>query len=214
MRALHALTCIGGDYAAISSAYKEICQRVIKMGNITTIVTCLLGIGATLAAQGQFVSAVRLWGKTKVLYDPVNRTISELKAYAWVALALRIHLDHDQIAVTVQAQLDEQSFTAAWNEGQAMSLEQLLDSPTTDVLPQQPPTPPSVHTAAPPVKLTRREREVLRLVAQGLTDAQIAEQLVITKRTVNWYLTSIYSKFGVSSRLAATQFAREHHLLD
>jgi len=218
MRALHALTCIGGDIAVISSAYKEICQRAIKSENITTIVTCLLGIGGTLAVQGQFVPAVRLWGKAKVLYDSVNRTISELEAYAWLALALRIHLDHDQLAMTVRTQLDEQSFTTAWNEGQAMTLEQLLDSPTTDVLPQQSPampiTPLSMQAISPPVKLTPREHDVLRLVVQGLTNTQIAEQLVITKRTVNWYLTSIYSKLGVSSRLAAAQYARAHHLLD
>ncbi len=43
---------------------------------------------------------------------------------------------------------------------------------------------------------------MLRLVAQGLTDAQVAEQLVISPRTVNFPLTSIYGKIGVSSRAA------------
>jgi DNA-binding NarL/FixJ family response regulator len=61
--------------------------------------------------------------------------------------------------------------------------------------------------------LTAREVEVLRLVAQGLTDAQVADKLVITRRTVNWYLTSIYSKIQVSSRSAATRYALEHHLV-
>jgi len=55
--------------------------------------------------------------------------------------------------------------------------------------------------------------EVLRLVSQGLTDAQVAEQLVISRRTVNWHVTSIYSKIGVSSRSAATRYAIEHHLV-
>jgi DNA-binding NarL/FixJ family response regulator len=55
--------------------------------------------------------------------------------------------------------------------------------------------------------------EVLRLVAQGLTDAQIAEQLVISRRTVNWHLSVIYSKLGVSSRSAAARYAIEHHLI-
>jgi DNA-binding NarL/FixJ family response regulator len=64
-----------------------------------------------------------------------------------------------------------------------------------------------------PAGLTAREVEVLRLVAQGLTDAQIAQQLVVTRRTVNWHLTSIYSKIGVSSRSAATRYALEHQLV-
>ena len=54
---------------------------------------------------------------------------------------------------------------------------------------------------------------MLRLLAQGLTNAQIAEKLVITRRTVNWYLTSIYSKIRVSSRSAATRYAIESHLV-
>jgi len=41
----------------------------------------------------------------------------------------------------------------------------------------------------------------------------VAEQLVISPRTVNWHLTSIYSKLGVSSRAAATRFAIEQHLV-
>jgi DNA-binding NarL/FixJ family response regulator len=54
---------------------------------------------------------------------------------------------------------------------------------------------------------------VLQLVAQGLTDTQIAKQLVISPRTVNFHLTSIYSKIGISSRAAATRYAIEHHLI-
>jgi DNA-binding NarL/FixJ family response regulator len=55
--------------------------------------------------------------------------------------------------------------------------------------------------------------EVLRLVAQGLTDAQIAEELVISPRTVNAHLTSIYSKIQVSSRSAATRYAIDRKLV-
>jgi DNA-binding NarL/FixJ family response regulator len=53
----------------------------------------------------------------------------------------------------------------------------------------------------------------LRLVAQGLTNADIAEHLVISPRTVNTHLTSIYNKIGTSSRSSATRYTLEHHLL-
>ncbi len=72
---------------------------------------------------------------------------------------------------------------------------------------------PDPTTATYPAGLTSREVEVLRLLAQGLTDAQIAEQLVISPRTVNSHLTSIYGKIRVSSRSAATRYAMEHHLV-
>ena len=64
-----------------------------------------------------------------------------------------------------------------------------------------------------PAGLTAREVEVLRLVAQRLSDTQIAAQLIISPRTVSTHLTSIYGKIGVSSRAAATRCAIEHHLV-
>jgi DNA-binding CsgD family transcriptional regulator len=61
--------------------------------------------------------------------------------------------------------------------------------------------------------LTEREVEVLRLVAQGLTNAQVAERLVISSRTVNAHLNAIYRKLDVPSRAAATRFAVERGLI-
>jgi DNA-binding CsgD family transcriptional regulator len=58
-----------------------------------------------------------------------------------------------------------------------------------------------------PAGLSPREVEVLRLVAQGLTDRQVADHLFLSPRTVNQHLRSIYTKLGVSTRAAATHFA-------
>jgi non-specific serine/threonine protein kinase len=64
--------------------------------------------------------------------------------------------------------------------------------------------------AAPPgAGLTPRERDVLRLVARGMTDAQVAGVLVLSPRTVNTHLRSIYRKLGVASRTAAARRAMD-----
>lgn len=68
------------------------------------------------------------------------------------------------------------------------------------------------NTDAESVGLTGREVEVLRLVAYGMSDAVIAERLVVSLRTVHSHLRSIYRKLGVGSRSAATRWAVEHHL--
>lgn len=60
--------------------------------------------------------------------------------------------------------------------------------------------------------LTGREIEVLRLMAEGLTDAQIAQQLVLSTRTVQAHIRSIYSKLDISTRSAATRYAIEQRL--
>jgi DNA-binding NarL/FixJ family response regulator len=62
------------------------------------------------------------------------------------------------------------------------------------------------------VHLTARELDVLRLVARGLTNAEIAARLFISRRTVEQHLCSLYNKLGVSTRTAATHFAFRHHL--
>lgn len=54
---------------------------------------------------------------------------------------------------------------------------------------------------------------MLRLVTQGMTDAQVADQLVLSPRTVQGHLRSIYNKINVNSRSAATRYAVEHQLL-
>jgi DNA-binding NarL/FixJ family response regulator len=73
----------------------------------------------------------------------------------------------------------------------------------------------ATSTAPPenlPAVLTVREAEVLRLLATGLTNAEIATQLSLSPRTINAHLTTIYSKLGVATRGAAIRFALDHDL--
>lgn len=64
-----------------------------------------------------------------------------------------------------------------------------------------------------PAGLSEREIEVARLVAAGRSNPEIAEQLVISRRTAEHHVQHIYAKVGVSSRAALALFAHEHHLL-
>jgi DNA-binding NarL/FixJ family response regulator len=56
--------------------------------------------------------------------------------------------------------------------------------------------------------------DVLRLVAAGLTNRQIADRLVVSPRTAEHHVQHIYAKIGASSRAAAALFAMEHGLLE
>src|SRR5207302_10765962 len=106
--------------------------------------------------------------------------------------------------------LGERAFATAWAQGRRMTPEQALAARG-----QKPAaTPTTTLTPSPtyPAGLTAREVEVLRLVAGGLTDLQIAEKLVLSPRTVHTHISSIYSKLGITSRSAATRYAIEHHL--
>jgi len=64
-----------------------------------------------------------------------------------------------------------------------------------------------------PAGLTRREVQVLRLVAAGLEDAKVAEGLGVSTRTVNAHLHTIYDKLKISNRSAAVRFVLDNHLV-
>ncbi|MBN2394065.1 MAG: protein kinase [Anaerolineae bacterium] len=65
-------------------------------------------------------------------------------------------------------------------------------------------------TVDTPVTLTPREIDVIRLLAEGLSNKEIAQQLFISSRTVNYHLDNIYSKLGVNSRTEAAIYALRH----
>jgi predicted ATPase/DNA-binding CsgD family transcriptional regulator len=123
------------------------------------------------------------------------------------ALALRgLHeLDesNDTYRCWLQDQIGENAFHENWMVGQTMTLKQTLGM----IAQIHVSTAPSIPRRQPhenyPAGLTAREVDVLRLVAQGLTDVKIAQQLVLSPRTVNTHLRSIYAKLGVSTRSAA-----------
>jgi DNA-binding NarL/FixJ family response regulator len=67
---------------------------------------------------------------------------------------------------------------------------------------------PRPSTAADPTGLTARQREVLALIAQGLSNAQIAARLHLSAKTVDHHVSAILAKLGVASRTAAAALAR------
>lgn len=72
---------------------------------------------------------------------------------------------------------------------------------------------PTGRPAALPDGMTRREAEVLALVAQGLTNREVAGELVVSERTVARHLANLYRKIGVTTRTAAATYAHRHGLV-
>ena len=87
-----------------------------------------------------------------------------------------------------------QQFRKAWAAGRTMSLKQAID----EALAAAQHSPPAGTPSAEP--LTSREREVAVLIAQGLTNRRIAEQLVISRRTADRHVSNILDKLGLGSR--------------
>ena len=113
-----------------------------------------------------------------------------------------------------RAALSEEAFAAAWAVGEAMTLEQAIAAALSDEEAAPATVAQPVATAIRDAAhgLTSRELEVLRLVAQGTTDGEIAAHLSISVKTVNKHVASVLSKTGSANRTAATAFAMRHGL--
>ncbi len=170
-----------------------------------------------LALKGEALTALkRLKEATEALEDA--RLGAELRQA--LSILWRIHRSLGQVYHLIKREDEAQS---EWNEAReiinklAATIDQTVlrehfVQAALQTLPSEKPLPPRRMAVGNCDGLTEREIEVLRSVAQGLTDAQVAERLVISPRTVHSHLNSIYSKLGISSRSAATRYAIEHEL--
>lgn len=115
----------------------------------------------------------------------------------------------DEIAETLK---DKRLHTPFLNSPLVLELKANARSVVATTAPKTAP-PPASATGSLAVGLSAREVEVLRLVAQGDTNRQIAETLEISVKTVNTHLTNILNKIGCENRTAATTFALQHGLI-
>jgi predicted ATPase/DNA-binding CsgD family transcriptional regulator len=207
------LAAVQDDYTTARAHYEE-CLRINKANFLANspwyleglaVPSYLEGLAAVVAAQGEFEWAAHLWGSAEAQ-----------RSKSGIPLPPVYRADYERAVADARVQFGEKGFVIAWAEGRTMPLDQVLaaQEPVSMAAPI-----PADRLMAPPVptastsELTAREVEVLRLVAQGLSDEQVAEQLVISRHTVNSHLKAIYGKIGVSSRHAATHYALQHHLL-
>jgi predicted ATPase/DNA-binding CsgD family transcriptional regulator len=214
----HTLTILGrlalhqGDVERASRCYQESLVLRQETGEKEGIAAAPEGL-ARVASVRDKRSAAQLYGAAEALRTALG-----------IPLPPGERTSHEHAVAAVRADLGEFAFAQAWAEGQTMELSQAMAA-ALEVREQFTPlqAPPAVP-ACPAISeagasrtnlfgLTARELEVLQLVSLGLTDAQIAEKLVISPRTAEAHVRSLLSKLGVSSRTAATRFAIAHKLV-
>ena len=195
------------DMTAARSLYQQSLALALELGDKHITPYNLEGLAGVLMAQEELTGSAQLWGAAEALREKTG-----------LPLPLVDRATYERSVATARTLLGEQAFAAAWSEGRTMSLEQVLAAQgavkTLALIRTEPSSAPAERMPpTSPAGLTKREMDVLRLLAKGLTSAQIAERLVIGLVTVNSHVRSIYSKLGVTSRAAATRYVLEHHLL-
>jgi predicted ATPase/DNA-binding CsgD family transcriptional regulator len=193
------VTLAEGDYEKATALLSEDLRLARDLNHKLYIQYCLTGLAGVDASQGRPVRAARLWGAAEGMSETYG---------GHIMLADRSIIDYEGRLATARSRLNEVAWTAAWGEGRAMGPDQAIEYALEQ---EQAPGPaePEIYRA----ELSAREVEVLRLVAQGMSNAEVAEKLFLSSRTVNWHLTSIYRKLGSHSRTEAARIAVEHGLL-
>jgi predicted ATPase/DNA-binding CsgD family transcriptional regulator/Tfp pilus assembly protein PilF len=194
------------DMPRASALLRESLSLRVVLADKSGQAVSLAELGGLAAALGNFRWAARLMAAAQALNEAMGTT---------EGLAVGDAAEYERTRALIARNLSPEAATAAAKEGRALSAEAFLEHLDEILDPNgetAPPAPPA--EAAPKEALTAREVEVLRLIANGLSYGQIAERLVISTRTVDAHLRSIYSKLQVRSRHEAARYAFEHHLVE
>lgn len=189
-----------GDFDSATELLHEGLALGHARGNLWDVGTALEGLARVSAGAGRKQEAVELFGAAATLREETGfpHSNTDRTYYAPILSALR-------------EDLGAADFTAAWSKGRSTSYQAAIACALAQAVPNHVPTQPFRALAAVG-ELTKREREILRLLADGKSNREISEHLFISQTTVASHVKNIYGKLGVDTRAKAVAFAHRHDL--
>jgi non-specific serine/threonine protein kinase len=191
-----------GDYDQAFAAYRESVDLCQDHGDLRYLANALAGLAHLASLRGDAEHAARLYASTEALLEGIGAGIE-----MWQRSR------HDRAIAGVRAVLSPALFEANWEAGRTRpvgdAIAEAIAAPGST--PPLPPTGPD-STMPGTTGLTARELQVLRLLADGLTDREIGDALFISSRTASYHVTNLLGKLGLDSRTAAATYAVRHGL--
>lgn len=179
---LGALAWAEGDHQRAAASHYEALRLSAEIGRLPGVVASLEALAGLAAEQGRGEHAARLLGAAQSLRE----------GHACPRPAVE-QPDYDRAVALAQQGLSAEEFTDAWGHGAALSMTEAVAYASKGRGPRQR---PSTGWAS----LTEAERNIVRLVAEGLTNREIGERLFVSPRTVQTHLAHVFDKLGVTSR--------------
>ena len=191
-----------GDAMVATERYRDGLELFRAVGNMFNVNIAMTGLSALAAERGLAEPAARLLGMVESIQD---RTGAALQA-PWQPI-------QERAASLAHSALGDERFAAAMEEVRQLPLARAVAEviALANTLLEESPAlqSPLPHAA---YGLSRREAEVLELLAAGRSNAEIADALFISRRTVTTHVSNLYAKLGAASRAEAIAFALRHHL--
>ena len=183
------------DVEAARAAWRELEEIAGRHGSDALVASAAQAEGAVRLAEGDADAALTATRRAWSLWEELKAPYEAARARVLVGLACRGLGDEDTAALELEAA--RQAFIELGAAPDLAALDSLTGQPEPG------------DTGG----LTARELEVLRLVAAGRSNREIAAALTISEHTAARHLQNIFAKLSVSSRTAASAFAFEHHLV-
>ncbi len=181
-----------GNDSQAYALYEESLAIARELRHPGLIASCLEGLAQVIVRQGKIAWAARLWGAAEALRESASIPRPPIEQAAY-----------EHSVANARRQMGEKAFAAAWFQGRGMTPEQALAAQGQETTPSVATvmtTPATASTSDHFAGLTAREVEVLRLVARGLTNTDIAEELGLSEKTIAHHLTHIFNKTGSENR--------------
>jgi non-specific serine/threonine protein kinase len=192
-----------GDAARAAALFGRALADIRELGDREATAYLLEDVARLAQRTGREEPAARLLAAAAAL-----RTADGIR------LALLHRAGHEPAVAAAREALGEAGFAAAWEAGVALPVEDAVAEALAAAAELAAPRAPAAvsRDAFAAAGLTPREVEVLRLLAEGRSDREIAAALFLSPRTVGWHVTHLLDKLGVESRTAAAAYALRHGL--
>jgi non-specific serine/threonine protein kinase len=189
-----------GDDARAASLLAQGMTAYQELGDRVGIALCLTGLASIAGAAGQAEQAARLFGAADAISDTVGHRPRPGED------------PHRERALSaLRSRLDERTLVAAWNAGRALTQDEAIAAART-VVDAAAAADTTRRRDAAAAGMTPKEREVLCLIAAGLSNLEIADRLFVTRRTITTHVEHIFAKLGVRTRTEAAIQARDRGL--
>lgn len=186
----------GGNTERAVNLYAESLREALGLGDGIVTSEALLGLGGVLAAANRAADAARFFGAAEAVRETVGLSLRHLMAP---------HVYERDLAAARRA-MEPDAFAASWAAGRLIAPADLLEA-AREAVTAATGSPPAPRADGPAEKLTPRELDVLRLVAEHRTDREIAAILYIGTRTVEFHVGNILGKLGAENRRQAAAIA-------
>jgi DNA-binding CsgD family transcriptional regulator len=191
------------EFGRAQALCKDSLQLSRQTGMAHHIAYALQTSAALAGSRGQPVRSARLWGAAEALREAIGTAFQPME-----------HRVYEPYVEATRVQLDDAAWETAWSEGRAMDVEVAVEYALSEeeLAPTKTPAPEEQLGSEPLGGLTRREEEIVTLVARGLTNRQIATELSISEHTVATHVAKVRKKLGLSSRSQLSTWIAEQWL--